>query len=283
MSNARTDMSAPLDRFKRGIRNAMRRILDRHILGIWMACSALAAFSGPFGTYQHHSFLSALSVWAVLLGVAIIIAFTVFEVCLVMFAHLGMAQLNIRFVAVGSVSIALVIDIMLTYWFDRPAEVRPGFIELWAYVVGIMLVIVLVRFMVPSFDRAMGDTGPQQDPVIPPANLPPHSRLAQRLDIPQGRRIIHISADGHFVEVQTCKQTHRIRMRFSDAVAELDETIGLIVHRSHWVHRDAVCGWVPSAAKPYVVLENGTEIPISKTYFDKVEAAGVEVLDTVAD
>lgn len=111
------------------------------------------------------------------------------------------------------------------------------------------------------------------------ASLPAHSRLAKRLDIPQGFRIIHITAKGHFVEVQSCSETYQTRMRFLDAVEELDSTYGLTVHRSHWVHRDAIRGWVPDAKKPYVLLENDSQIPVSKTNMSKVEKFGIPKLD----
>jgi DNA-binding LytR/AlgR family response regulator len=118
---------------------------------------------------------------------------------------------------------------------------------------------------------------------MPPASLPRHSRLAKRLEIPKDARIIHITAKGHFVEVRTNSETYRTRMRFSDAVNELDRAIGLTVHRSHWVHRDAIQGWVPTARKPYVLLENDTRIPVSKTYLERVLAANLVELKDLED
>ncbi len=280
MGDAHKKAKGPLEQVHRMVRRAAVRVFDRHTLGIWAGCSALAAFSGPFGTYRHHSFFSALVVWSVLLGFAIITAFFVYELCSIVFSRQTPAQINLSFVAFGSTAVALVIDSLLTYWLDRPGTVRPDFWELWVYVIAIMFIVILVRRVLPGFDDALSEHGAMRTKNLPPASLPPHSRLAQRLDIPQGTRIAHISANGHFIEVITCEQSHSIRMRFSDAVAELDETVGLTVHRSHWVHRDAIRGWVPHAAKPYLVLENGTQVPISKTYFSKVEAVGLAVLGT---
>lgn len=276
---AQDEARSLLQRLTTALRAVQMRVFNRNTLGIWIICSALAAFSGPFGTYHNHDFLSALLVWLVLLGCAIVTAFLVFEICNALAPGRSDFEINIVFLISGSIAITIVIDVLLTYWLDRTAQQRPGLLELWVYTMSIMLIVVIVRRMLPSFESAMGESGAAHIPHSTPAGLPPHSRLARRLDIPQDVRIIHISADGHFVEVQTCSQSHRLRMRFSDAVAELDETVGLTVHRSHWVHRDAIRGWVPDAAKPFVVLNNDVRIPVSKTYFAKVEAAGLATLD----
>lgn len=265
------------------MKNAISSTLDRHTLGIWAVFSALAAFSGPFGTYQNNSYFSALLAWTVLLACAIAVAFVVYELCRAFVLHRGEAFLNCVFFPIGSIAITLVVDLLLIYWLERPETIRPGLFSLWVSVVAIMLGVLLVRNKMPQFSSAISESGAVQLPLSEPASLPPQSRLAQRLDIPQGTRIIHISANGHFVDVQTCTKTHRTRMRFSDAVAELDETIGITVHRSHWVHRDAVRGWVPNVAKPYVVLENEVKIPVSKTYFANVEAAKLTELTELED
>ena len=99
--------------------------------------------------------------------------------------------------------------------------------------------------------------------------------MAQRLDIPKDVRIDYVSANGHFIEVYTGDKKYTTRMRFSDAIAELDGSIGLTVHRSHWVNRDAIKGWVTDTKKPYVLLENEARLPVSKTNFDKVAKEGL--------
>jgi DNA-binding LytR/AlgR family response regulator len=55
-------------------------------------------------------------------------------------------------------------------------------------------------------------------------------------------------------------------MRFSDALAELDGLAGLQVHRSHWVAGCAVVEMKKQNGRCVVVLQNGTEVPVSRAY-----------------
>lgn len=283
MTHAHSETEPISDRLRIGARVVSKRVFCRYTIGVWLACSALAAFSGPFGTYQSATFLESLGVWSVLLGCGTLTAIVMFELCRVVAPRQSRVQLNVIFFIIGGIAIAGVIDGLLTHWIESSPPDRPGLVMLWLYVIAVMLVVIFVRRTLPEFQEEENPYYPvkvsEHDPAKAPeqglASLPAHSRLAQRLDLAQDVRIIHISANGHFIEVQTCKDSHRIRMRFSDAVAELDETVGLTVHRSHWVHLDAVKGWVRQTPKPYIVLENETRIPISKTYFARVEEAGL--------
>lgn len=63
-------------------------------------------------------------------------------------------------------------------------------------------------------------------------------------------------------------------MRLSDAIKETAPVAGMQVHRSHWVALDAVASATRKNGKPVLTLENGTEVPVSRTYLDAVRSAG---------
>ena len=242
---------------------------------IWLACSIVAAYSGPFGTYDRDSVTELLLTWAVLLGVCIVAAYVVNEVCVVILPKATASLRNIVFVFLCAPTIGALLQFMLVNVFGKSNLDKPGFGLLTLYATLSLGFIFLVRYVFFPSEDAKTDVIAQTESALQPASLPPHSRLAKRLNIPQAARIIHITAKGHFVQVKTCSETYQTRMRFLDAVDELDGTLGLTVHRSHWVHRDAIRGWVPNAKKPYVLLENESEIPVSKTKLDKVEQFGI--------
>jgi hypothetical protein len=152
------------------------------------------------------------------------------------------------------------------------------------YVTLISTAIFLVRRMIPGFEEliffAKDESGGLQliapspidlEPAVPPG--PP--RLYRRL--PDGTRgeILHLTANGHFVDVTLSTGVEQIRMRFADAVDEMDSVEGYCSHRSHWVARAAVCGHGRVDGKPVLVLVNGMEVPVSRTYRSGLEDAGL--------
>ncbi|MGH1578208.1 LytTR family DNA-binding domain-containing protein [Planktotalea sp.] len=278
MTQADERRSSILAKLRYGFLAGWARVFNKYVISIWLICSALATLTGPFGTYDNRAFDELFIVWSILLAGGVVTAFVTFELCAALFPQLTYKQTNAAFIVVGSIGITIVIESLLELMVNSPSELRPGRFELWLETTAVILIIIAVREMIPTLKEDHSVEAAKV--VLPEATLPAHSRLAQRLEIAPGTRIIHVTANGHFVEVHTCQHVRRVRMRFSDAVAELDETVGLTVHRSHWVHRDAIRGWVPSNVKPYVVLENGKQIPISKPHLERVANADlVELTD----
>jgi hypothetical protein len=267
---------------KNAFKSALSGVLVWRVISIWFFCSLIAAFAGPFGTYQNR--FDFFLIWLFLLGFSILVAYNVDAFCRA-FMHRDASRSfrDFVFASIASILIGLSIDLFLTHVFATGEELRPAMLELSAFTMAIILFMFALRAVIPAAETRDEAKDVLSTPVMPPASLPRHSRLAKRLEIPKDARIIHITAKGHFVEVRTNSETYRTRMRFSDAVNELDRAIGLTVHRSHWVHRDAIQGWVPTARKPYVLLENDTRIPVSKTYLERVLAANLVELKDLED
>ncbi len=265
----------PILKVKVALVRACKRVLDWRVLVIWCACSFIASYTGPFGTYKSYTLVELLGTWLVLLAAAILSAYVLDELFSAFLSKLSFATRMFAFVFTMSALLGPLIDVLLTTVLGNPETETPSRFELSLYSLGAISFILVIRQMVASYldenRKAEGDKSFD----FPPASLPPHSRLAKRLNIPQGVKISQITAKGHFVEVHTSSDILRTRMRFSDAVAELDGVFGLTVHRSHWVHYDSIQGWVPCAKKPFIVLNNGNQVPISKTYVANVRDAGL--------
>ena len=59
--------------------------------------------------------------------------------------------------------------------------------------------------------------------------------------------------------------------RFGDAVEELQAAEGLQVHRSWWVSEAAIAGSLEATTRR-LRLQNGVDIPVSRTYQRELEA-----------
>ena len=104
----------------------------------------------------------------------------------------------------------------------------------------------------------------------------PLPKLYSRLPDIGTARIERMTVKDHYVHVFLDDgQVHRLLMRFSDAVNEMDGVPGFCTHRSHWVTQKAAQKALRRGGKEYVVLTCGLEVPVSKTYRNNVVAAGL--------
>jgi len=85
--------------------------------------------------------------------------------------------------------------------------------------------------------------------------------------------IYAIKAEQHYIRIYTREQNHMILYRFSDAVAEIDKDIGMQVHRSFWVRKDAIDRIESEKKKMFVRLISDLQVPVSQPYYALVKQA----------
>jgi LytTr DNA-binding domain len=90
----------------------------------------------------------------------------------------------------------------------------------------------------------------------------------------QGASIIALASEDHYLRVYTDAGNALILMRLSDAMAGLEGQGGAQTHRSWWVARDAVRTIARGEGKAVLTLSDGTEAPVSRTYYRTLQAAG---------
>ncbi|MGY6661151.1 MAG: LytTR family DNA-binding domain-containing protein [Glycocaulis sp.] len=96
-------------------------------------------------------------------------------------------------------------------------------------------------------------------------------KLPHRL---RSARLISMSSEDHYLRVRTDAGEALILMRLSDAVAACSALNGAQVHRSWWVARSAVSDARKGDGRGTLVLENGTEVPVSRSYYPALRDAG---------
>ncbi|HWJ94374.1 MAG TPA: LytTR family DNA-binding domain-containing protein, partial [Telluria sp.] len=118
-------------------------------------------------------------------------------------------------------------------------------------------------------DVPQGPAGPppvQCAPALPPA--PFYERIPSHL----GRQLLALGAEDHYLRVMTAQGSDLILMRMADAIRELGDGTGLQVHRSWWVALDAVTEIRRDGGRTALVLANGQEVPVSRTFLAAVRA-----------
>ena len=92
-------------------------------------------------------------------------------------------------------------------------------------------------------------------------------RFLERLPLKlRGAEIWAVEAEDHYLRLHTSKGQDLILMRLADAVEELAGIEGTQVHRSWWVARDAIADARRGDGRATLVLKDGSEVPVSRTY-----------------
>lgn len=289
-------LSTPPKRKRR--RGSLLPRLSRGEVAILSLFSLLAAYGGPFGTFDF-SFGRRLLYWSlVVVSSALMAAF---------FARWARQRNWVRKPLVADLMVVGLMTLCFTpillgltgYLLPRQVSRPDSYIYFAQLVAVITLGVTLSRRVIPHLvlgsDRhlpfaenddldlpegtgeALGDEDvpDEPDPAMEEPEGPPRPRLYRRLPEGTDGEILRLTSEDHFVDVVTTDGTHRLRMRLADAIAELDTVEGLSTHRSHWVAREAIAGAEREGGRQFLVLVNGDRVPVSRTYKPVLEEAGL--------
>jgi DNA-binding LytR/AlgR family response regulator len=99
------------------------------------------------------------------------------------------------------------------------------------------------------------------------ALAPPQPKFLERLPLKlRGAEVWAVEAEDHYLRLHTSKGQDLILLRLADAVDELAGIEGAQVHRSWWVARDAIADARRGDGRATLVLKDGSEVPVSRTY-----------------
>lgn len=102
-----------------------------------------------------------------------------------------------------------------------------------------------------------------QNPTEAPDGL--SHRWVPELEI-QPIEIVRAEAQQNYVLIFTANRRKMVRLPFQRFVSLIPEGLGVRIHRSHWVARSQIADFVAQDGKIFVLLKDGTQLPISKQY-----------------
>ena len=125
----------------------------------------------------------------------------------------------------------------------------------------------------PNGDEPTAEQAPA-NPQQLPAYRPAQQAVALLRLLPDrlGKDLIYIKSEDHYLEVHTTVGSGLVKMRFSDAVAELGDR-GIQVHRSYWVATSHVTRALKSGKRTLLRLTGDHKVPVSVTHMPTVRAA----------
>ncbi|NDV02212.1 LytTR family DNA-binding domain-containing protein [Pseudoroseicyclus tamaricis] len=229
-------------------------------LPILLAVSAVLGVSGPFGTYSQFELVPRLLFYKLAILSSAPVAWGASRGTARILPRLGAAPMIALRAAIFAAATTPIFVLVYRAFDPWMIGIPPGWGE-------IALKSLLIGLGLFALQRAIRDAVPQASSEAP--------RLLARLPGHEGGRVWRLSADDHYTQVLIDgREEERLLMRFSDAVAEMDCVEGLLVHRSHWVAREAIREARREGGKDVVVLRNGARLPVSRTYREGLEELG---------
>lgn len=244
-------------------------------LGVLALGSLLFTIAGPFGTQAALSIFDRFLLWTpiVIVGGAVSLFL---RICLRLWFRKALKGW------VETATVALIVVLFgpfMLLWsaavaerFGDPAAMPSNAAQLFylAITAGSFLWVRNVMIHLIGAEATKRAETQQPEPPEPPA-----PRLMRRIPTELVAPIVYIMADGHFVDVVTRAGTARIRMRLTDAIAEMEGVTGYCTHRSYWVTEASVCAATRAGSVWRLTLENGDEVPVSRKYQPVLEEAGL--------
>ncbi|MGZ5986520.1 MAG: LytTR family DNA-binding domain-containing protein [Caulobacteraceae bacterium] len=179
----------------------------------------------------------------------------------------------------GSVILALVMSAPLTVlvWFLGP-QFFPDYMATDPKILpGFFPPVFLVSVIMTAINHLAADHAERRKAQIthaaPAGAAPP--RFLERVPVKlRGGELYAVQAEDHYLRLHTSKGSDLILMRLADAIAELDGLEGAQTHRSWWVAKGAVTDARRSDGRGTLVLKNGVEAPVSRSYAGALRDAG---------
>lgn len=224
----------------------------------WMGlfgASFVIGLTGPFGTYDatptfwrtvYWMFVVSTTFWlGYLISFAVVTSAEGFGLNVPVSLGIGAATASVPVTAwLASFHMAV---FGTSFWTEA--------VELFPYVTAISFAVVAVYEALTK-----GEVGP-----VPSPQLMPEPDWLDQLPSRLGRELILLHAQDHYVCAETKLGQTLIRTTLQEAAQDLGE-YGVRLHRSWWVARSAIKAHRYRKGAPVVVLKNGRELPVGRTY-----------------
>ncbi len=253
-----------------------QRVTSPNTLSLWAVLSVILGVTGPFDTYNGMTLGIRLIYWSGILALSIVMSAILKGL---IDRHLQQVPpLWREALVVVSFAGAFTPTLhWLTVRIDHSPVADPmtgG--QMFATVLAIAASATVFRLMLFPAEAETPNVS-----ALPRFEKPAPLRLLARLPDVGAATVLRLTVRDHYVEVYLSDQTcHRILMRFSDAVNEMEGVPGVCTHRSHWVALAAVVRARRDKGRDTLILVDGTEIPVSRTYRPGVVQAGLIKVET---
>lgn len=240
-------------------------------LGIVLALFGLMVVIGPFGTFADLTGWERAQYWAFM----VIVNWLQLRGTQALLAQ-AFGWERFWLITIGACMLASFPASLEVLWLE--SRLRPDIhSEINVLTLYPQVLVVSLAAMVPVsyyFLRVKPTAQALTDAVNAPSAVPAGDVFFRRIPLALGRDLHAMQAEDHYVRVFTQEGDDLVLHRFSDAIIELEGLGGLQVHRSWWVAENGIADVARRDRKVFLVLKNGAEVPVSRTYMPKVRERG---------
>lgn len=250
---------------------------------MWVAGSVALGLIGPFGTFETLSRAMRLLFWGGVLAAALTVVGAVSVLVRLVFPGRRVLGLMVQGALITFILGPMIWALCHAVPWGDPAAV-PGLGKF-------ILVVFAVWFCISALQGQFGpvpmlsEAQPQPRPAPVGGDGPSLAADAgailrrpaflERSDLHLPGAVMRVSADDHYLIIQTDQGMGRIIMRFRDALPDLEALPGFRIHRSHWVAAHAVLRLRLEGRRHVMDLCDGTSLPVSQAYLAPLQAAGL--------
>ncbi len=179
----------------------------------------------------------------------------------------GLPEWLVYIAAIMTVSVPVTVAVigLETNLFSR----APGLNQTLTTYVLVLVISTFVTAVVWAIERLTSPASATE--AVPAASSALLDKLPHRL---RKTALLSMTAEDHYLRVRTDVGDALILMRLSDAVAACETLDGARTHRSWWVARDAVVDAHKGDGRATLILSDGTEAPVSRSYYAKLRETG---------
>ena len=231
---------------------------------IWFVASAILVVAGPFGTFENMTITERLLFWPILLALSLVISYFVRASVTIIAPDQHQYSRDGIVVVLFSSLFAPMPSLVSNLTGRASPEPVLTLLEAYLLILIVASAVVIIRHVLAI------ETRPEEGPIDE------RPRFLRRLEGEvRQEQVLRLTVDDHYVEVYlTTGKTQRVLIRFADAVDEMDGLEGMCVHRSHWVASQAIREVEKCGGREFVVLSDGSRVPVSRTYRTNLVEAG---------
>lgn len=135
-------------------------------------------------------------------------------------------------------------------------------------------VVLCLMLLLPRLIQtySLSEPSEQSRPLVEPDASTSLNFFIKSFKPPLRGELCSVEAQEHYVQVVSSEESRMVLYRFSDVVRQMPESIGMQVHRSHWVAHSAVKETVMQGQTMKLALKDGRFVPVSRTFRHAVES-----------
>jgi hypothetical protein len=232
---------------------------------------AILLFSlvGPYSTYERFSVPVRFAYWGALIGCFLLPAYWIGRVVRRSVSGSALQRDIVSVLASGTV-------VAPAIWGVNRVVLGPtllGFGSLVEHLLLVWLICAIPVLVRHHMRAASGDAARPLDSVeeVSAPDVP----LLRHLEPEMRGAIRRVSASDRQSIIHTQKGEASLRMRFADALIQLEGASGMRVHRSHWVAFDAITRLEQDGRRYVATLSCGGTVPVSPAYLGELADAGI--------